>query len=149
MPPRSTGNVPHIETFSPVVKPPSTIHIPITSLISHANNDQGVDFSDAHILPTLTDITVALWYHWGCDRSTAEDILKTAAHGSFIVRQQDEQSTLVLVVKWGSGFKHYKIYYVQDKGFTMGGDCVLFFEDSVYPIINLIISCDFININNV
>ena len=37
----------------------------------------------------------------------------------------------VLSVKWDRVFKHYKIFYVEDSGFSVGGDCVVFFSSPV------------------
>eukprot|EP00048_Salpingoeca_helianthica_P001873 m.52419 g.52419 ORF g.52419 m.52419 type:complete len:321 (-) comp11772_c0_seq1:25-987(-) len=74
------------------------------------------------------DLTDTPWFYWGQERTAIEAVLQPAPHGDFVVRQKDSASPLVLSVKWNRAIKHYKIYFVEGSGFSVGGDCIVFFK---------------------
>lgn len=84
-----------------------------------------------HLIPLTTDVEASPWFFWGQDRVEAEGLLSAGSHGQFLVRQKDAASHLVLSVKWGRAFKHYKLFFVEGSGFSVGGDCVVFFTNLV------------------
>eukprot|EP00730_Choanoeca_flexa_P014881 TRINITY_DN6667_c0_g1_i1.p1 TRINITY_DN6667_c0_g1~~TRINITY_DN6667_c0_g1_i1.p1 ORF type:complete len:396 (+),score=50.88 TRINITY_DN6667_c0_g1_i1:99-1286(+) len=56
----------------------------------------------------------------GLDRSQAESVLKN--EGVFLIRQRSPDSHYVLSVRWQSHIKHYKIFYVESIGYSLGGE---------------------------
>lgn len=71
----------------------------------------------------------ASWFLQGTDRLQAELLL--CKQGQWLVRQKAGDTTSVLSVLWAGKPRHYKLFFLPDKGYSTGGNSCVFFTTVV------------------